>query len=103
VDEVYQGQLALLLAVDPAAPDGDRLVGYQLITGSVDADDVETFLTRLKTAGIEPAEVITDGSSLYPAVLSQVWPKAAHQLCLFHETRQVTKGVMKLINAQPTE
>ena len=24
VDEVYQGELALLLAVDPAAPDGDR-------------------------------------------------------------------------------
>jgi DNA-binding CsgD family transcriptional regulator len=99
VDEVYQGKLALLLAVDPAATDGDRLVGYQLITGAVDADDVEIFLTRLKAAGIEPAEVITDGSSLYPAVLSQVWPKAAHQLCLFHETRHVTKGVMKLINA----
>ena len=30
VDEVYQGDLALLLAVDPAAPDGDRLVGYTL-------------------------------------------------------------------------
>jgi hypothetical protein len=27
VDEVYQGDLALLLAVDPAAPDGDRMVG----------------------------------------------------------------------------
>ena len=27
VDEVYQGKLALLLAVDPAAPSGDRLVG----------------------------------------------------------------------------
>src|SRR5260370_24084868 len=27
VDEVYQGELALLLGVDPAAPDGDRLVG----------------------------------------------------------------------------
>jgi hypothetical protein len=42
--------------------------------------------------------VITDGSSLYPAVLSQVWPNATHQLCLFHETRHVTKGVMKFIN-----
>lgn len=29
VDEVYQDQLALLLAVDPGAPEGDRLVGYQ--------------------------------------------------------------------------
>jgi hypothetical protein len=28
VDEVYQDKLALLLAVDPAAPDGDRLVDW---------------------------------------------------------------------------
>jgi hypothetical protein len=31
VDEVYQGDLALLLAVDPAALDGDQLVGYTLL------------------------------------------------------------------------
>ena len=100
VDEVYQDKLALLLAVDPAAPDGDRLVGYQLVTGPVEASEVELFLTRLKMAGIDPAEVITDGSTLYPAVLRQVWPTAAHQLCLFHETRRVTAGVMKLINGE---
>lgn len=99
VDEVYQDKLALLLAADPAAAEGDRLVGYQLVSGSVTADEVEAFLTRLKAAGIAPAEVITDGSSLYPAVLKLVWPQAAHQLCLFHETRRVTGGVMKLINA----
>ena len=44
VDEVYQGDLALLLAADPAAPDGDRLVGYQLVQGTVDAAAVEAFL-----------------------------------------------------------
>jgi transposase len=98
IDEVYQDKLALLLAVDPAAAEGDRLVGYQLVSGSVTADEVEDFLTRLKAAGIAPAEVITDGSSLYPTVLKLVWPQAAHQLCLFHETRRVTGGVMKLIN-----
>jgi hypothetical protein len=32
----YQDRLALLLAVDPAAPEGDRLVGYQLVHGAVD-------------------------------------------------------------------
>lgn len=99
VDEVYQDRLALLLAVDPAAPDGDRLVGYQLLHGDVDATEVERFLTHLKEVGIDPDQVITDGSQLYPAVLARVWPKAAHQLCLFHETRHVTKAVMKAINA----
>lgn len=98
VDEVYQDKLALLLAVDPAAPDGDRLVGYQLVTGSVEGSEMEVFLTRLQAVGIEPDEVITDGSSLYPGVLAKIWPQAAHQLCLFHETRRVTAGVMKLIN-----
>jgi transposase len=99
IDEVYQDRLALLLAVDPAAPDGDRLVGYQLVHGNVDATEVEHFLAHLKKVGIDPGQVITDGSSLYPTVLAKVWPDAAHQLCLFHETRHVTKAVMKAVNA----
>jgi len=99
VDEVYQDELALLVAVDPSAPEGDRLVGYQLVRGSVDGEKMEGFLAGLKEAGIEPAEVITDGSSLYPTVIKKVWEQAAHQLCLFHETRRVTRGAMKGINA----
>jgi transposase len=96
VDEVYQDRLALLLAVDPATPDGgDRLVGYELIHGQVERKDVENFLSRLKYAGIEPEEVITDGSPLYPNPLKEVWPGAAHQLCLFHESRLVTGEVYK--------
>jgi len=98
VDEVYQDRLALLLAVDPAAPDGDRLVGYQLVHGNVNATEVERFLAHLREVGIDPDQVITDGSSLYPTVLAKVWPDAAHQLCLFHETRHVTKAAMKTIN-----
>jgi transposase-like protein len=99
VDEVYQDQLALLLAVDPAAPDGDRLIGYQLVHGSVDARIIESFLFHLSQVGVQPEQVITDGSALYPAVLAKVWPVAAHQLCLFHETRHVTKAAMEVIQA----
>jgi transposase len=99
VDEVYQDKLALLLAVDPASPDGDRLVGYELIHGRVERKDVEGFLSRLKHAGIEPEEVVTDGSPLYPGSLKEVWPQAAHQLCLFHETRLVTGEIYKAMAA----
>ena len=98
VDEVYQHDLALLVAVDPAAPEGDRLIGYQLVHGSVDAGAVEGFLRRLAAQGIRPAEVITDGSSLYPGVLAAVWPQAAHQLCLFHETRRLTKAAQDVMS-----
>ncbi len=41
---------------------------------------------------------VTDGSQLYSAVLARVWPQAAHQLCLFHETPMVTRTVSKVIN-----
>ena len=99
VDEVYQGQLAFLFAVDPAAPDGDRLVGYQLVQGDVDAALVEQFLQQLRAAGIQPDQVITDGSSLYPPVLTKIWPTAAHQLCLFHEPRHVTRAVLQVIQS----
>ena len=98
IDEVYQGALALLLAVDPAAPSGDRLVGYHLVDGTVDGDTVAAFVRRLKEAGLCPEQVITDGSLLYPAILAEVWPTAAHQLCLFHETRHVTDAVAAVIS-----
>jgi hypothetical protein len=97
VDEVYQGELALLLAVDPAAPNGDRLVGYALVPKGLDSADVKAFLARLKAAGLEPAEVITDDSTLYPAVLAEIWPTAAHQLCLFHATRRVVEAVNAVV------
>ena len=97
IDEVYQDQMALLLAVDPAAPDGDRLVGYQLVRGSVDTTVMDTFLTHLKDLGVEPEQVISDGSTLYPPLLAKVWPGVAHQLCLFHETRRVTEPAMEVI------
>lgn len=89
VDEPYQHDLALLLAVDPAAPEGDRLIGYQLVTETVEARTVEAFLRRLAAHGIVPEQVITDGFSLYPGALATVWPQAAHQLCLFHVTRRL--------------
>jgi hypothetical protein len=96
-DEVYQEHLALLLAVDPAAPDGDRLVGYQLVQGTVSAATVRCFLERLRASGVDPDEVITAGSPLYPATLAAVWPTAAQQLCLFHQTRRVTKSVVQVV------
>lgn len=92
VDEVY-------LAVDPAAPDGDRLVGYTLLPKTTEADQsrVKTFLEGLRTAGITPDEVITDDSRRYPSVLAETWPQAMHQLCLFHATRRVVHAVNDVV------
>lgn len=70
VDETYQGKLALLLALDLAAPSRDRLVGYQSMEATVKQEAVPASLTCLKEAGICPEEVITDGSTGYPAMLA---------------------------------
>ena len=58
---------------------------------------VRTFVDRLRSAGVNPDEVITDDSRLYPAVLADVWPMAMHQLCLFHATRRVVRAVSDVI------
>lgn len=99
VDEVYQDKLALLLVADPAVTEGDRLVGYQLVYGGVDRKEVEGFLVRLRQVGIEPEQVVTDGSPLYSKTLKEVWPTTAHQLCLFHESRLVTSEIYKALRA----
>jgi hypothetical protein len=63
----------------------------------VDADAVKSFLARLRQAGIEPAQIVTDDSTLYPPVLSEIWPTAAHQLCLLHATRRVVEAVNDVV------
>lgn len=98
VDEVYEGRrLALLLAVDPRGPGGDRLVGFELVDGSVDQADMARFLNRLKAEGFEPDEVITDGSQIYPGLVTKIWSKAVHQLCLFHETKLMIEKARKVL------
>jgi hypothetical protein len=65
----------------------------------VDRKKVEDFLEKLRRAGIEPDQVVTDGSPLYSKTLKEVWPQAAHQLCLFHESRLATSEVYKAVAA----
>ena len=38
--------------------------------------------------------ITTDGSSLYPKVLKELWPEARHQICEFHVLKEITKAVL---------
>ena len=80
VDEVYQGDLALLLAVDPAAPDGDRLVGYTLLpkTREVDQGMVRRFVDRLKAAG----SILTKSSRTIRACTRPCWQRSGRPHCI---------------------
>jgi hypothetical protein len=99
VDELHLGRHTLLLATDPLS---DEVIGFALVSVN-DAAHLRRFLLTLKRWGFRPAVVISDGSSLYPAVLAEVWPDAAHQLCVFHvlqdDTRKGLDAVRRLRRA----
>jgi hypothetical protein len=99
VDELHLGRFTLLLATDPLA---DLPVAFALVSRN-DADHLRRFLGNLKTWGLRPRVVVSDGSSLYPAVLAALWPSARHQLCVFHVLKDINEliiaGVRRLARA----
>jgi transposase-like protein len=91
VDELHLGRFTLLLATDPIA---DLPVAFALV-GRNDQAHMRRFLKNLATWGLVPRVVVTDGSSLYPAVLAELWPAARHQLCIFHVLKDVNELILK--------
>ena len=90
VDELHLGDYTLLLATDPIA---DRVIGYSLVKIN-DQAHLRCFLRTLAYWGFEPKVVVTDGSNLYPAVLTEVWSAARHQLCVFHVLQDIINKVL---------
>lgn len=81
VDELYDGQYHVLKVTDPV---NNVEITSWLGVGSPDADDIRALFTELREAGFVPELVVTDGSTLYPAPIAEIWPEAEHQLCVFH-------------------
>jgi hypothetical protein len=90
VDELHLGRHTLLLATDPLS---DQVIGFALVSVN-DQAHLRRFLLMLKYWGFLPCVVISDGSNLYPTVLAEVWPTAAHQLCVFHVLQDVTNKIL---------
>jgi len=93
VDEIHLGRFALLLATDPL---GDLPVAFALVDAN-DRGHMRRFLGNLKTWGLEPRTIITDGSNLYPAVLAELWPDAEHQLCVFHILKEINGLILDAV------
>lgn len=90
VDELHLGKFTLLLATDPI---GDFPVAFALVSAN-DQEHMQRFLANLQQHGLTPKTVVTDGSPLYPAVLEKLWPKAEHQLCVFHVMQDLNKLIL---------
>src|SRR5262245_51996365 len=92
-DELHLGRFTLLLATDPLA---DLPVAFALV-GKNDHDHMRRFLKNLKTWGLNPKVVVTDGSNLYPEVLAELWPDADHQLCVFHVLKTINGLILDAV------
>jgi Transposase len=90
IDEIHLGQRTLLLATDPL---GDFPVAFALV-GANDHGHMRRFLGNLRAWGFAPRVVVTDGSNLYPALLAELWPQAAHQLCVFHVLKDINREIL---------
>jgi Transposase len=98
VDEPHLGRFTLLLATDPLS---ELPVAFALV-GANDRPHMRRFLGNLKAWGLAPEVVVTDGSDLYPAVLAELWPDAAHQLCAFHVIQDITKLILDAVRRMRT-
>lgn len=81
----------LVVAVDVL---NQRTILFDLLD-SRDETSLVKFLERLEEMGIKPEVVITDMWKAYQGALSEVFPEARQQLCVFHLIQSVMKHVRK--------
>ena len=98
VDELHLGRFTLLLATDPLS---DLPVAFALV-GANDQDHMRRSLGNLKTWGLVPGVVVTDGLNLYPGVLAELWPEAGHPLCVFHIIKDINKLILDAVRRMRT-
>ena len=93
--ELYDGPFCILSAVDNRCY---KRILYEVLDHDPTHDDIRAFLGRLKTAlvarDLTLCGVTTDGSSLYPEPLGEVFGDVPHQICQFHIVADVVKAVL---------
>jgi len=95
IDEVYDGPFCILSIVDNHRY--NRLA-FRVLDHDPTQHDVRAFLVEFKEQLDKRQQsvrgVTTDGSSLYPKILKELWPDAAHQICKFHVLKEITLAVL---------
>jgi hypothetical protein len=95
IDEVYDGPFCILSVVDNRRY---HRLAFRVLDHDPTQDDVRDFLKgfkdQLDQRGLKVCGITTDGSSLYPEVLKELWPDARHQVCEFHVLKEITKTVL---------
>ena len=93
VDELHLGHYTLLLATDPLR---DVPVAFALVSAN-DGEHMRRFLSNLRSHGLLPQVVVTDGSTLYPERVAELWRHAEHQSCVFHVMPDLNQKVLDAV------
>lgn len=97
-DELYDGPFCVLSIVDNHT---FRRLIYEVLDHDPAHEDITRFFRRFKEAldarGLTLAGITTDGSSLYPTPIAEVFGKIPHQICEFHTIAELTKAVLKAL------
>ena len=97
-DELYDGPFCVLSIVDNRT---FKRIAYRVLDHDPTQHDVREFLRAFRAA-LDPRQlavrgITTDGSPLYPAVISQVFAAVPHQICEFHVIAELTKAVLRAV------
>ena len=97
-DELYDGPFCILSAVDNRRY---KRILYEVLDHDPNHDDVRAFLGRLQSAlqarDLTLLGITTDGSSLYPEPLAEIFSGVPHQICQFHVIKELTQGVLQAV------
>jgi hypothetical protein len=97
-DEVYDGPFCILAIVDNHT---FQRLAYRVLDHDPNQQDIREFFSQFKAhldaRGLHVLGITTDGSSLYPDVIAEVFPGAAHQVCQFHVIKEIIKAVLHAV------
>ena len=78
-----------------------RRLAFRVLEHDPDHEDMRSFLADFKAEldrrSLVVSGITTDGSSLYPKVLKELWPETPHQICIFHVLKEITKGLLRAL------
>ena len=97
-DELYDGPFCVLSIVDNHT---FKRILYEVLDHDPNHDDMRAFFRRfrevLDARALSLAGITTDGSSLYPIPIADVFGQIPHQICEFHVLAELTKAVLKAV------
>ena len=76
-------------------------LAYRVLDHDPSQRDIREFFGQFKVhldaRGLKVLGLTTDGSSLYPEVIQEVFPGARHQICQFHVLKEITQAVLHAV------